>query len=96
MALTDADKAAFTTAITDKGAAAELLALIATGTAGAISDQLERKIAIMIPHKGAAASLVAALETGTALSDKAIRMLSNAVGSKLLGANLATEINALS
>lgn len=95
MALTDADKRAFRNALCDRSVSSALITTIDAGSAAALTDRQEQVLGKIFPSKTVLASVVAAFETGTALSDRAIRMLHNAVGSKLHGGNLATEINSL-
>lgn len=96
MALTVQDKKVFRQMFPKRSYSTEMLTIIDSGTAGAISVGAERLVGVAIPNRVAAANVVAAIEGGTALSEKAARMIRRAAGSKLHGTNIVTEINALS
>ena len=96
MALTDADKRALKRAIADDSVSSVVITTLGTGSATALTDRQQFALGKIFPNKVVLASVVAAFGTGSALSDRAIRMLKHAVGSRLHGNNIATEINALS
>ena len=95
MALTQKEKTALRRALCDRRASSRLITVIDSGTAAALSGQVERSIATAVAGKRRATALIANLESGTATTAVTEKHLAYAVGKELPAAGICDEIDAL-
>lgn len=95
MALTVKDRITLRRMIGDYGAAEEIYGVINGGTATALSARASKALRNAIAEHRLAPSVEAALESGTAVGGLSVEAVRRAMGSKVHGDHLVTELDAI-